>query len=128
MSEIVTKTKLLKIQQYCDNFKHCGDYGLFYLDKSEPILYVVLGDADGTGENSFSDFDQLEKFMEELDLTVGIFCEHNPTEDSPDDYVFISYGAEVYENWETGDVVNSPKSMCQVEKIMFDHYLESLPE
>lgn len=124
----MNKTKLLKIQKFCNDFKHCGDYGLFYIDKTDDMLYIALGDGDGTGENGYSDFDQLEKFMEELGVSVIVWCEDNLTEDSPDDYVFISYGTEVYENWETGDIINNPKSMSQVEQIVFDHYLESLPE
>lgn len=53
------RNNFTKLKELADNFKHCGDYGYFYIHKEEDRIYIVLGDADEIYDEDIEKFEQL---------------------------------------------------------------------
>lgn len=125
---MLNKEKIVELKDFCDNFGHVGDYGLFYIQRSTGKFWAVLGDADGSPNEQFphlTSFEDLESICEKLNVELEVCDEWDPSNQNPDDFVLISRGTECYENWDAIYSINK-KKLDKSSKIIFEHYLESL--
>lgn len=102
-----------KIIEIADAIEHCGDYGRFYVHKNREEVYLCLGDADEL-DNS------IIKAFEDLDYEVTVEAECDPDED--DDFIIISYGIAVYEDWSSGEIVRDPQKLDKKELALREKY------
>lgn len=90
-----------KIIEIADAIEHCGDYGHFYVHKDRKEVYLCLGDADELD-------DSVIKSFEGLGYEVTVEAEHHPDDEN---FILISRGIEVYEDYETREMVKTPRHL-----------------
>lgn len=73
---------LQDIKSKLDKIEHCGDCGHFYIHRTEPKIFLELGDADNVS-------------FEYLGFEI-IFADEYLPED-PENWILLSLGVEVYE-------------------------------
>jgi hypothetical protein len=86
-----TRIELFTCKYVLDAVKHCGDYGLFYVHKTDRVICMVLGDGDEVDTDEV-----LEKLPKDTELIVEAEC----CPEDPKKWLLISRGIECAEGFE----------------------------
>lgn len=85
-----TRIELFKCKYVLDAIKHCGDYGFFYVHKTDRLIYMVLGDGDEV---------ESDEVLEKLPKDTELIVEAESCPEDPENWILISRGIEVAEGF-----------------------------
>lgn len=111
-----TRYELFIIKNSLNLITHCGDYGNFYVHRTERKIFLELGDSDEI---------DVEELVDNLgiDLEIEIGDEYTP-EDVEENWVLVSKGVEKYENYILSEGEEEPVIEYHPNILDIDEYVD----
>lgn len=87
---MLTRIELFMCKYCLDSVRHCGDYGMFYIHKTERTIHMIVGDNDKV---------DIGDLLNKLPPNISVEIESKISLKDPENWVLISRGIEEAEGF-----------------------------